>query len=122
VHAATEGAWARLLARARLHGLGRPLAYAARYCAAWLGTPIPDKVGREIARLGAGRVSRAAMDRLVARAILPHSPDAEPGGGIRFARRLLFARSMWLRMPPWLLAYHAAAKLVRSTAATRRTQ
>ncbi len=112
-HAGTERAWAALLARARLHGLGRPLAYATRYCSAWLGTPIPDEVAAQLARRGPGPASRAAMDRLIERAILPHSPDEEPGRGIRLARRLLFVRSMWLRMPPWLLAYHALAKLVR---------
>ncbi len=53
------------------------------------------------------------MDRLVGRAILPHSPDEEPAVGIRLARWSLFVRSMWLRMPPWLLAYHATAKFVR---------
>jgi hypothetical protein len=57
---------------------------------------------------------RAAMDRLVERALLPRSPVEEPAAGIRFARWLLFVRSMWLRMPPWLLAYHSLAKLVRS--------
>jgi hypothetical protein len=112
-HAATERAWGALLARARLHGLGRPLAYAIRYCAAWLDTPVPGDVAAELARLGPGRTSRAAMDRLIERAIVPHSPDEEPGRGIRFARWLLFVRSMWLRMPPWLLAYHSLAKLGR---------
>ncbi len=119
-HAATEPAWAALLARARLHGLGRPLAYATRYCSAWLGTPIPDDVASELARLGPGRLSRAAMDRLVERAIVPHSPAAEPGRGIRLARWLLFVRSVWLRMPPWLLAYHSLAKLTRG--ALRRSR
>jgi hypothetical protein len=53
------------------------------------------------------------MDWLITRALFPHPPDEEPASGIRFARWLLFVRSMWLRMPPWLLAYHALAKLVR---------
>ena len=53
------------------------------------------------------------MDRLVERALLPHSPDEEPAFGVRLARRLLLVRSVWLRMPPWLLAYHALAKLAR---------
>jgi hypothetical protein len=112
-HAATERSRATLLARARRHGLGRCLAYATRYCSAWLDTPIPGKVAAEIARLGSGATSRATMDRLVKRALLPHSPEGEPARGIRLARWLLFVRSMWLRMPPWLLAYHALAKLVR---------
>jgi hypothetical protein len=40
----------------------------------------------------------------------------------RTAALLLEARSHWLRMPPWLLAYHTASKGVRSLAqwATKR--
>lgn len=112
-HAATERSWTMLLARARLHDLGRCLAYATRYCSAWLNTPIPAEVAAEIARLGPGTISRAVMDRLVPRALPPHPPDEEPAVSVRFARWLLLVRSMWLRMPPWLLAYHALAKLVR---------
>ena len=40
----------------------------------------------------------------------------------RTAALLLEARSHWLRMPPWLLAYHTVSKGVRSLAqrATKR--
>jgi len=44
----------------------------------------------------------------------------EPGFARRCAASLLLARSMWLRMPPWLLAYHTLAKLWRG--AWRRPQ
>jgi len=113
-HAGSPGFWAALLSRARLHGLGRCLWYATRYSTAWLQTPIPDEVAAEIARFGPGPIGRALMDRLVRRALLPDSPEDEPALRTRFARWLLFARSMWLRMPPWLLAYHGLAKAVRS--------
>jgi len=116
----SQVSWTALLVRARLHDLGRCLAYATSYCSAWLGTPIPDDVAAEIARFGPGRVSRVTMDRLLGRAMLPHSPDEEPAVGIRVARWLLFVRSMWLRMPPWLLAYHGLAKFVRG--AMQRTR
>jgi len=113
-HAISPGFWTTLLARARLHGLGRPLWYASRYATAWLDTPIPEEVAAEIARLGPGRISRLVMDRLVRRALFPDAPDEEPAPRTRLARWLLFARSMWLRMPPWLLAYHTLAKAVRN--------
>ena len=69
------------------------------------------------------------------RALRPrHRRDGQPGartherpGWMRLGRRrtaalLLEARSHWLRMPPWLLAYHTASKGVRSLAqrATKR--
>jgi len=40
----------------------------------------------------------------------------------RTAALVLEARSHWLRMPPWLLAYHAASKGIRSLSqlATKR--
>jgi hypothetical protein len=112
-HAADPDFWTTLLARARLHGLGRSLSHAFRYCTAWLETPFPKEIAAEVARSAPGPVRHAAMDRLVERALLPYSPDEEPTFDVRFARRLLLARSVWLRMPPWLLAYHALAKLVR---------
>jgi hypothetical protein len=112
-HAATPGFWTTLLARSRLHGLGRCLWYASRYSTAWLETPVPGEVDAEIRPFGPGPPARALMDRLVPRALLPGSPQVEPEPGTRFARWLLFVRSMWLRMPPWLLAYHTLAKATR---------
>jgi len=113
-HSAAPGFWTALLARARLHRLGRSLWYALRYGRAWLNTFAPEGVAAEVARLRPPALSRAAMDGLVPRALLPQSPEEEPTFGTRLARFALFFRSMWLRMPPWLLAYHSIAKLVRS--------
>jgi len=118
--AVTPGFWTALLARARRHSLGRPLWYALRYGQMWLETPVPAGVAAEVARLRPPALSRAAMDRLVPRALLPRSPDEEPTFSTRLARFALFFRSMWLRMPPWLLAYHALAKLFRSTRHSQR--
>jgi hypothetical protein len=53
------------------------------------------------------------MDALVARAVLPADPDTGTTAVQRAARAALFARSHWLRMPPGLLARHAANKLAR---------
>jgi hypothetical protein len=75
---------------------------------------LPGPVAAEVADFAPRSLSRAFMSRVVPKALLPHPPDEEPASGIRFARWLLFVRSMWLRMPPWLLAYHSVAKLVRS--------
>jgi hypothetical protein len=120
-HGVAPGFWTTLLARADLHGLRRSLAYATRYSTAWLDTPIPADVAADIARAGAAPLSRAAMDRLVPHALLPSAPDEEPMRATRIARWILLVRSLWLRMPPGLLAYHALAKLVRGLRPLRRT-
>jgi hypothetical protein len=112
-HGAGASFWTALLAAATRHHLGRSLWYAARYCSGWLDTPVPSEVASEVQAFAPIAASRAAMDRLVSEALPPISPDAGPGRSARLARFLLFARSMWLRMPPWLLAYHGLAKGVR---------
>ncbi len=94
-------------------GLGRCLWYAMRYGSAWLDTPVPKEVASEIARFAPPAPNRIAMDRLLARTLPPATPESEPGTSLRLARFALFLRSVWLQMPPWLLAYHAIAKFVR---------
>jgi hypothetical protein len=54
------------------------------------------------------------MDRLAPRALMPQHPD-RPDRWSGLARLLLYIRSHWIRMPPWLLAYHLGYKF----AATR---
>jgi hypothetical protein len=44
----------------------------------------------------------------------PVHPDSEAGPADRMAASALEFRALWLRMPPWTLAYHAASKLARS--------
>jgi hypothetical protein len=112
-HSLVAGFWNALVARAAEGGYGRCLWYAMRYGAAWLETPVPREVASELARYGPPAITRAAMDRLIAEGLPPRSPDREPGLALRMTWKLLLARSMWLRMPPWLLAYHSAAKAVR---------
>ncbi len=100
--------------RAALHGLGRPLWYALRYAQAWLGTPVSPALARAIGEFAPGPLARGAMDRLVHRAIFPPHPDSRPARRSPFAHRILEGRAVWLRMPPWLLIYHAAMKVFRS--------
>jgi Uncharacterised nucleotidyltransferase len=105
-----DGFWDALIARAKLHGLGRPLFYATYFCERLLGTPVPPGIwnGLESAAPNAG--IRWLMNALVPRALLPSHPDREPTMSARFARNLLFLRSHWVRMPPLLLARHLAIK------------
>jgi hypothetical protein len=103
--------WARLAARARELDLARPLFYALRYTSRLLYTPVPELAMREVAAGGPPSLLVPAMDVLYERALLPlHSSCSDwltaP------ARRALFFRAHWLRMPPALLVRHFAHKAV----------
>jgi hypothetical protein len=108
----TETFWEELGARARLHGLTRPLAYALRYATRLLGTSVPQEMLVEISSVSGP--ARVFMDFLVPPALLPGHPDRAPPLSTRAARWLLFLRSHWLRMPPLLLARHAFTKAMRT--------
>jgi hypothetical protein len=99
----------RLVPRAKELGLLRPLYYGLRYSRRLLHTEIPDPVVEQ-AREGAPKPGiRALMDRLVPTALLPLHPDY-PHPVTDQARRLLYIRSHWLRMPPFLLTKHLFRK------------
>jgi hypothetical protein len=101
--------WEGLVPRAVELSLTRPLYYALRYCQALLGCPVPAFV-QQAARLAEPMPPvRSLMDALTCRAV---TPDGWEGPSLRTsqARFLLFVRSHWLRMPPWLLTRHLARK------------
>ena len=81
--------------------LGRPLFYALRYCRRLLRVAVPESVSSAAARYGPPLPIIEAMDRMVPRALVPGLLD---GAADRSAAMLLYIRSHWLRMPPWLLA------------------
>ena len=105
-HARNSQFWDHLSQRAVLHGLGRPLWYALRYCSIFLHTPVPADMLDDRARDAPVSVARFAMDRWVPDALFPATPDFPASRQVRLARKILLARSQWLRMPPWLLAQH----------------
>ena len=102
--------WKMLLPRADELQLSRPLYYALRYTKGVLNTPIPADV------LKASQQSRPRwpvliiMDRLVTDVLRPQPLRGE-GFAAGFSAGMLYARSHWLRMPPWLLAQHLLRKL-----------
>jgi hypothetical protein len=101
--------WDRLAERARLHGAGRPLFHALDFARRLLGTRVPPALfGVLTPRPGA--IPRRTMAVLVPSALIPGDPERR---GAVFARRLLLARSHWLKMPPPLLARHLAVKAWR---------
>ena len=107
-----------LIERARLHGMEKPLRLAANLCAGWFETPGCAALIAETAD-AASALYGTWIARLASR-VLP--PINAREGSTRFAALLLEGRSHWLRMPPWLLAYHAASKGIRNLSqfATKR--
>jgi hypothetical protein len=108
------GFWRQLTDSATAHGLGRPLWYALQFSSGWLGTPVPQAVFDDLAPFRPAAPWGAVFMSLAARALPPVHPDREPRRLRRLAGATLEFRALWLRMPPWLLAYHAASKLRRS--------
>ena len=104
-----EAFWSTLMGRADELGLGRPLYYSLRYCTRLLGTTVPETISERVQKWAPSAPVRRIMDRCVPAALLPEHPD-DPRRGAALARLLLYVRSHWLRMPPWLLVYHLAYK------------
>jgi hypothetical protein len=101
--------WPALLQRAAELGLQRPLYYALRYAAQFLGTAIPEAV-REAAQLDPpGALVRELMDRLFDRGLRPHHASCRDGwSGV--ALELLYIRGHLLLMPPHVLVPHLLRK------------
>jgi hypothetical protein len=106
-----EGFWCMLPLRAQRLELTRPLYYALHFGSRLLATPIPAETMANACTNGApGAVTRHIMDALVERVLVPSLPDTR---GTPLSAWLLYVRSHWLRMPPWLLARHLGRKAWR---------
>ena len=102
--------WTELLDRAVALDLARPAFYALRYAQRLLGTPVPADALRRSQRGAPPAPIVWLMDRLVPLALYPQHPD-RPSRTAELARLLLYTRSLWIRMPPLLLARHLLYKL-----------
>jgi hypothetical protein len=101
--------WAGLVPRAHELGLSRPLYYALRYARSLLETPVPAEVVDEARAGEPPGPLRPVLDFCFSRALRPtHSSCADRWTPL--ARKLLYVRSHWLRMPFPLLAVHLARK------------
>ena len=101
--------WSRLMSRAAELDLTRPAYYALRYAHRLLGADIPDSVLEASAGWAPPSPVVRLMDAMVPRALFPQDPD-QPDRFSAFCRFALYLRSHWIRMPPWLLAYHLTYK------------
>jgi hypothetical protein len=109
--------WPSLAPRAAVLHLGRPLFYALRYCGCLLRTPVPGAVVSAATRYAPPKPIVLAMDRLVPNVLIPGqaASTADRNG----AAMLLYLRSHWLRMPPWLLIPHLARQCRRPSFSRR---
>ena len=106
------GFWRRLLTRAEILDLRRPLAYAFRFLSRVLGAPFTDAPWQELAAWLPARPARTAMDSLFDEAL---SPNHIRHGGISATcvDWVLEARGHYLRMPLQLLLPHLIRKAIR---------
>lgn len=106
---AHDGFWNKLTARAKQLQLGEPLRLALRYTSQLLGTPVPPEIMQEMCALESRGVRPKLLDAIYLRVLQPqHQSTADALSPA--ARKLLYIRSHWLRMPPHLLAYHLGHK------------
>lgn len=101
--------WESLPERAALLDLERPLFYGVSLCWDLFRTPIPEHVMDAARRAAPSPFGGRGTLRLMRRVLLPRHPE---GSGTPVSDWLLFVRSHWLRMPPWLLAKHLARKML----------
>jgi len=112
-----EGFWSTLVCRGTELDLALPLHYALRYTTQFLRTPVPRAVVDAAARAAGRSSSMPVMDSLFTRALRPD----HPGSNDRWtpiARKLLYVRAHWLRMPPLLLIRHLTTKALRRESAS----
>jgi len=101
--------WSALPARASQLGLGRPLYYALHWTWRMFGTVAPAPVTAAVAAHAPPAGSRWLMEKLVERAL---RPDARHAATL-WARRAMYVRGHWLKMPMPLLAWHLTVKAFR---------
>ncbi len=110
-----RGTRSALVERARLHGMEQPLHLAAELSHAWFDTPGCDALVSECMVAASAFYGRGIV-AMANRVLGPTNGQDGSEASARTAALLLEARSHWLRMPPWLLAYHTASKGVRRLA------
>lgn len=113
--------WPRFMRRAVEMDLARPAYYALRYAHRLLGAEIPESVLEASAGWAPPAPIVWLMDAMVPRALFPQHPDV-PSKVSALCRLLLYVRSHWIRMPPWLLVYHLSYKFVVTRFGRKRVQ
>lgn len=110
--ASAVGFWDRLLARARLLGVERPLYYGIANCRRILDTPLPAAFWAVVRQAAPPEPARRLMLALMRSALLPEQA-ARPSVTRSLVVQLLFLRAHWLRMPPGMLVRHLLTQVRR---------
>jgi hypothetical protein len=108
-HFGTDVFWKGLVGRAAELDLARPLYYALRWTQRLLGTPVPAQATSGSAQHAPSLPIGWLMDGLLAPALRPTAVRSST----RWARRALYVRGHWLKMPMPLLAWHLTMKSFR---------
>lgn len=101
--------WDALVTRAAELDLGRPMHYALHWTSRLLGTVVPAGAASAARRHAPSAPMAWLMDSLLASALRPTGDRPST----RWARRALYLRGHWLKMPMPLLAWHLTAKTFR---------
>jgi hypothetical protein len=114
-HFGTDNAfWEQLVERAAELDLTRPLYYALRYTSQMVSTPVPPFAMKAAAALGQPPAMLSwLMDALFERALRPDHSSCDDAF-TPLARRLLYIRSHYLRMPFHLLIPHLIRKAIKN--------
>ena len=102
--------WQQLVQRAETLDLGRPAYYGVHFASRLFAVSVPGDAREALRRWQPGALASRCMDTLVPFGLLPPDPDSHDRRA-ELARTLLFIRSHWIRMPPWMLAYHSLYKM-----------
>ena len=108
-----EGFWTGLLPRASELGLERPLFYAIRFASTLLSTPVPENLLHELSKAGPPFWGSHLMTACYKRALRPNHSSSSPRW-TWLARKILYIRSHWMKMPMGLLVRHLAHKALIS--------
>jgi hypothetical protein len=103
--------WDELVSRAEELDLSRPLYYALRYSNLYLQTPIPPRIFARSKIWRPAWPAPSLMDTLVHHVITAGAWRKD--SVFRLSQQLLYIRSYWLRMPPYLLIPHLLRKALR---------
>lgn len=107
--------WFGLVPRARELGLLRPLYYALVFSMRIFNTPCPQSVVAELKAICPSWVFRWLMNACYTRALRPNHASTHTGG-TWLARKALYIRSHWIKMPVRLLVWHLLHKAIKTPA------
>ncbi len=112
VYSSQQGFADRLAVRARELDLVKPLYYALHFCRHLLHTKIPEHVVSQLGNAATPAPLRQFVCYLLERQLVPSEPN-QRRLPVVLSGWLLFIRSHWLKMPPFMLLRHILTQVWR---------